>query len=272
MKTKSALPWFGSDSAVAPQLGLMLADCLHVTIPFAGGMSILPWLQARGIVANDLHREAINFYRFISGRYSEGQRDLLIKKCNQTLSHEDEMDLAMLYLSESADCIADSVNRAWAFWAMCWIGRKGQGGTAKQGGKPSVRRTANGGNNASRLKAAAGDLAAWAEDFRRCEFTCQDWRECIKNVSDTAGCGLYCDPPWIGAGDGYLHKFTEQDHVDLRDALSRFSYTSVVIRYGDCQQVRDLYSGEQWDITEATSRTQANKSIGEIWITNGVKK
>lgn len=65
MKTKSALSYFGSDSEGAPQLASMLDDCKHVTIPFCGGMSILPHLKARAIVANDLHRDVIHFYKVL---------------------------------------------------------------------------------------------------------------------------------------------------------------------------------------------------------------
>lgn len=65
MKTKSALSYFGSDSEVAAELAAMLDHCKHVTIPFVGGGSIIPYLKARAIVANDLHDLAINFYRVI---------------------------------------------------------------------------------------------------------------------------------------------------------------------------------------------------------------
>ena len=53
MKTKSALSYFGSDSEVAASLAALLDGCKHVTIPFVGGASIIPHLQARAIVAND---------------------------------------------------------------------------------------------------------------------------------------------------------------------------------------------------------------------------
>ena len=73
MKTKSALSYFGSDSEVASELAAMLNHCRHVTIPFCGGMSILPNLAARAIVANDLNDLAVNFYRVASGAGVRGQ-------------------------------------------------------------------------------------------------------------------------------------------------------------------------------------------------------
>lgn len=267
MKTKSALSFFGSDSEVAGELAALLDHCNHVTIPFVGGASILPHLKARAIVANDLHAAAINFYRVLSGHAGEDCRLALIQKCTHTLSHPAELVAAQLELmADQPSFQYMPARQAWAFWAMCWIGRKGKGGTKHMGGMPSVRRTAQGGTNASRLRAAANDLHAWAEHFERCEWECLDFRELIPKVADRPRCGIYCDPPWFGAGENYLHPFVVQDHVDLRNALSRFDYTTVLVRYGDCHEVRQLYDG--WHIIEASSRTQSNAVKGELWILN----
>lgn len=264
MKTKSALSYFGSDSEVAPRLASMLDECKHVTIPFCGGMSILPHLKARAIVANDLHELAINFYRHVSGVMGKECQQQLIERCELTLSHPSEMSDAQARISHPA--WKGSWVQAWAFWALCWIGRKGKGGTKNQGGMPSVRRTANGGTNASRIRAAADDLVEWAKHFERCEWESIDFRKLLPKVADQDGCGIYCDPPWVGAGDGYLHSFAETDHAELRNYLTRFQHTKVVVRYGDHPFIRGLYSN--WKITDALSRDQCNAVKGEIWITN----
>lgn len=258
MKTKSCLSYFGSDSEVAGQLASMLDHCKHVTIPFVGGASILPHLKARAIVANDRHRAAINFYRHMS---DPAKREELIRLCQTTLSHPDELADAREIVERKQETVID----AWAFWALCWIGRKGKGGTKHTGGMPSVRRTANGGTNATRISAAASDLAAWAKQFERCEWESVCFRELLPKVADNRQCGIYCDPPWVGAGRDYLHSFTEQDHKDLFTLLDRFTSATIVVRYGDHPLIRKLYSS--WTIIEASSRTQANSDCKEIWIT-----
>lgn len=264
MKTKSALSYFGSDSEVAEELASMLDECQHVTIPFVGGASIVPHLKARAIVANDLNALAVNFYRVASG--VDGDEIALRHRCDKTLSHPEEMQLAERLISDHNEGdYVDHTSLAWAYWAVCWIGRKGKGGTKHIGGLPSVRRTANGGTNASRISAAAGDLSAWAQQFKRCEWEQGCFRELLPKVADNPQCGIYCDPPWVGAGRDYLHSFTEQDHRDLENMLKRFEYATVVVRYGDDPFIRDLYRG--WTIIEARSRTQANKDCNEIWIT-----
>lgn len=263
MKTKSALSYFGSDSEVAPQLAAMLDHCKHVTIPFVGGASIIPHLKARAIVANDLHELAINFYRVISGWYGAFVRDEVIHRCQHTLSHPSDLELA----SETIRRVKhDHVELAWAFWALCWIGRKGKGGTKSMGGMPSVRRTANGGTNASRIRAAADDLPEWAKHLERCEWQQVDFRDLLPKVADDSQCGLYCDAPWVDAGKLYLHSFTLDDHAVLAEMLDRFDETTVLVRYGDHPLIRELYQG--WNIIEAESRDQCNAVKGELWITN----
>jgi site-specific DNA-adenine methylase len=153
-------------------------------------------------------------------------------------------------------------------WAQCWIGRKGKGGTKGQGGgSPSVRRTANGGNNASRLVAAAGDLEGWAEQLRRCEWECLSFRSLLPKVADSKECGIYCDPPWVGPGSAYIHNFTNKDHWDLCLKLDRFKETTVVVRYGDNPLIRELYQNmyQGWHTIQAESRVQSNAVKGEVW-------
>lgn len=261
MKTKSCLAYFGSDSEVAAELASLLDHCRHVTIPFVGGASIIPHLKARAIVANDLNNLAINFYRVVSGRKGNDVRDQLTERCQHTLSHPDELALANKMLANPY-----AVNSAWAYWAICWIGRKGKGGTKGTTSLPSVRRTANGGNNATRIRAAADDLTEWAKHFERCEWESVCFRKLLPKVAEHRGCGIYCDPPWVGAGDVYLHSFTEEDHYDLAAELYRFEEATVVVRYGDHPLIRRLYAS--WRIIEASSRTQSNAVKGELWITN----
>ena len=269
MKNKSVLPWFGSDASVAKELAAMLDHCSHVTIPFAGGLSILPHLTARGIIANDKHDDAINVYRVIKDAGTPENVEFLAR-CNATLSHPAEAELASHILAGDVE-VSPSL-RAWAYWASCWIGRKGKAGTKGEGGgKPSVRRRANGGNNASRLASAANDLSDWAAQFERCEFTCDDFETCLEDVVDCPENGIYVDAPWFEAGHLYRHGFSLNDHKRLRDSLEQFENATVVVRYGYCNEVFELY-GDDWQYVTRESRTQANKQIPEIWFVRTKRK
>lgn len=260
-KTKSALPWFGSAAGVAMKIGAELDRCSHVTILMAGGLPELPYIQARAVVANDLHELAIDFYDCMSGKHGERVKLDLIDCCNHTLSHPSHLSRAIRFMKHES-----ILDRSWAFWATCWIGRKGKGGTKNQTGMPSIRRTAGGGTNATRIQSAANDLQAWAAEFERCEFECDHFVNVLKKVADKAGCGVYADAPWIGAGKHYLHKFNLLDHVLLAVMMRRFEHTKVVIRYGDDPVIRHLY--RDFQITDVESRNQAGKKVNELLITN----
>ena len=60
MRTNSALSYFGSDSEVAERLAKPLDSVSHVTIPFVGGGSIIPYLKAKAIVCNDLNQSNVD--------------------------------------------------------------------------------------------------------------------------------------------------------------------------------------------------------------------
>ncbi|QDV24412.1 hypothetical protein [Aureliella helgolandensis] len=268
LATKSALSYFGSDSEVAAELAAKLNGCRHVTIPFAGGLSILPHLTVRGIVANDLNHHAINFYRVVKGLHGQAAQTELFDRCAMTLSHPDEIRLAVGMLDhfhESTTKPYSEAFHAWAYWVKCWIPRKGKGGTKGKVTMPSIRRDATGGNNASRLVSVAADLDTWAQHFKRCEFESVCFRDLLPKVKDSATCGIYCDAPWVGAGDNYLHSFRLEDHAELAEQLARFRKAAVVIRYGDAPLIRDLYRG--WRISNRDARNQSNGRTAELWIT-----
>lgn len=79
-KPKSArlLPWFGSNTENAAEVGRLLEGCRFVAIPFAGGMSEVPFITAKQILANDLHKNVIGLCRVIA---NDEQRAELIPDC-----------------------------------------------------------------------------------------------------------------------------------------------------------------------------------------------
>jgi len=261
MKTQSCLQYYGSDASVAQEIAKLLDHCRHVTIPFCGGLGILPHLQARAILANDKNGNAINFYQVLK---NEKLGPDLIKACKQTLCHPSELKRANKVDQHSGT----KLDLAWAYWTRCWLGRKGQGGTEGAGKSASIRRNASGGSNASRIKAAAADLNQWCELFHKCEFEDKDFRVILSKGHDRRDGGYYIDAPWVNEGKLYEETFVEQDHRDLAAGLSRFKKSTVVVRYGDAPLVRDLYPTDHWTWIEAESRTQARQSRLEFWLVN----
>lgn len=91
----------------------------------------------------------------------------------------------------------------------------------------------------------------------------------LATVKDEEENGTYCDPPFFGPGDEYRHRFTEAQHVQLRDAMLRFSAARVVIRYYDIPLIRALYPKDSWTWRRMTGRKQSNADAPEVLILNG---
>lgn len=73
-----------------------------------------------------------------------------------------------------------------------------------------------------------------------------DFERLIKTY-DRESALFYCDPPYYDAEKYYPDKFQPEDHVRLRDTLSRIK-GKFILSYNDCQEIRDLYAG--YDLIE----------------------
>jgi len=60
---KSTANFFGANRILAKRVGQELSDCSWVGIPFMGGGSEIPFIRARSIVCNDLHKHVVNLAR-----------------------------------------------------------------------------------------------------------------------------------------------------------------------------------------------------------------
>lgn len=259
-KTKSVLPWFGANSKGGPLIWKLLSGdkvagiqpCNYTAIPFCGGLPELPYLNGQ-VLANDLHEDAWNFYSC-----SQQSPESLAKSIDEFICHPSALLEAIKQHANKSRSQFGSISRAAGYWAMCWLSRKGQGGTGKEGISQSVRHSGDGGGNASRLQAVKDDFPYWHDQFKRCEFLCEDFRVFMERPHDKLRNAIYCDAPWVEQGKAYLHSFDEQDHRDLRERLERFRKTRIVVRYADDPLLRELYLKEDgWTWIHVEGMTQA---------------
>lgn len=282
MRTKRTqsrcLSWFGADTTVAEQYAALLADCKQVTVPFCGGLSIVAYLveTAREIVCSDKHWFAINLYQVLR---EPKTREMLIEKLSATPFHEEILKAAQAFCKAPAATQATAMDGpdhsdayyvflAEKYFITAWMGRGGKGGCSGEfKGDLPVRWTATGGSSPLRFRTAVRSIQdVWGPICERCSFLCCDWAEILAKVKNDPTCGVYCDPPWVSAGDEYTHKFSPQDHVALESKLFRLGDAKIVVRYGDCKFIRHLY--QKWHIRTLESRNQANNGVGELCITN----
>lgn len=268
MKITALAPWFGANRIGAGRVGELLAGCEWIGVPFMGGGSELLHLQARTVVANDKHRDVVNLARVLADPVL-GPR--LYRRLKRLAFHADALSEAQAVLTRTdetqlpADCC--DMARAEAYFVACWMGRSAEAGTdGELRGSLPVRWSAGGGDSAVRFRSAVRSLVGFRRVLERVNFTCLDAFEFLDQCKDQPGHGIYCDPPWIGAGDAYRHRFTEADHRRLAERLTEFRATRIVVRYGDHPLIRELYAG--WRVESAESRSQANGAVQEVLLTN----
>lgn len=271
MKTNALVPWFGSNRMNAEKPGELLGKCEWVGVVFAGSMSEVPYIRARTLVVNDIHRHVMNLAAQVS---DATQRTALAGQLTDKPFHPDVLREAQVYCQcvEDGHNVADKLKWAEQYFVASWMGRSAKAGTVGEfkGGLP-VRWNANGGDSNVRYRSAVESLAAWSEQMRRCNFTTLDYRAFLDKCKDEPTHGIYCDAPFPDAGDEYRHSFTQRDHVQLAERLGTLKQARVVVRYYDHPLIRELYlPTDGWKWHEFEGRKQSNATAQEVLITRGI--
>jgi DNA adenine methylase len=279
MSVTALAGWFGSNRMLAPHVGKQLSGCTWVGVPFAGGMTEILEMTARTILVNDLHRHIINLARVVK---SDELRPKLIRELKRTIFHPDELadaqndcrdrDLCQRVLIEVPD--EDTIpNLQWAidYFVCCWMGRASKAGIDDEfNGRPAFRWNASGGDSVVRYRSAIKSLVVFGKVFRRCSFETMDAFDFVARCEDKTGHGVYCDPPFPNAGRRYKHNCGETDaeervwHTRLRNAVSRFTKTRIVMRFYDHELIRELYPESEWEYLRLKGRKQSNESAEEL--------
>lgn len=262
-------PWYGSNRMLAPEVGKLLEGCKWVGVPFAGGMSEVLQMTARTILVNDLHRHVINLAQVIAS--NEGW-EWLVDELSQAPFHPDVLASAQKNAAgwEWSEEGPSPQAALWYFMSQ-WMGRSGKAGTADEfKGKLPIRWTSSGGDSNVRYRSAVSSIEEWRKTLVRCNFSTLDAFEFLRSCKDQEGHAIYCDPPFPGPGDKYAHNCGETDqqhrewHTHLRDAMTRFQQTRVVMRYYDHPLIRELYLVSRWEWRLLTGRKSSNAEAAEV--------
>lgn len=262
-KSRRLVQWFGSNTENAMKVGELLQGCKFVGIPFAGGMSEVPFIQARQILCNDLHKHIINLCRIVQDNQL---RAWLIKMADSQIYHPDTLALAQNFCRAYAIHEPCDPEAALHYFVSVWMGRGGAAGTDREfSGSLPIRWDGNGGGSNQRYRTAIDALNEWGVAFRRCEFICMDGMDFIKRFPDKEENGLYVDANWPSAGHLYSNKITDEQQRELAVILAGFQKSRVVVRYGEHPLIRELYPESQWSWIGNESRDQANQFKAE-WL------
>lgn len=282
MKIRALAPWFGGARRMAEQIGPRMGRCRIAFVLFAGGLPELPYIQTQSGVATDLHRHIINLAQVVA---NDRLLVELIRRVDRLLYHPDVLAQAQARcLDREAGANGpglfaaggdDGIDVGWAadYFVCCWMGRGGYSGRGGELTQPlAVRYTASGGSSARRWRSAVESLPAWGRVLARWEFVRTSGLELAERLKPQEGAAVYADPPWVGAGDEYTHRFTTEQHQRLAREAARLAGCGyrVVLRYGDDPLIRGLYPAEEgWEWTEHTSLDQRNGEVAEVLIVKG---
>jgi len=262
---KKVVPWFGSNTKLAPLIGEMFGPLRWAGVPFCGGCAEMKHIEAKIGVANDLYGRAINLYRVIAN-------PLLLDELINRLVAQPYHSACLKEAQDSCEYQATGktpVERAVDYFTTAWMGRKGGAGTnAAFRGALAVRWTSDGGDPVMEYNNAVEALSFWHSLFRTWAFLSIDAFVFIDKVKDQRGHGLYIDAPWPEVGNGYTFGFDEDDHTRLALALRRFKKTKVLIRFGDHPLIRKLYPESKWRWRVMDSKNQGHKTISDVLISN----
>lgn len=267
----SVLPYFGGKRTMAPRIVQMLGGHRAYVEPFAGSLAVLFAKPRSSIeIVNDLNGHLVNLARVLA---SPDMARELYARCAGTLwcdrlvadAHDrlmqswcDDKGRLLPEISEQPTGHADA-----AYWLMVrdWIGRNGASGTKTRGIGVSRRYTNSGGDPGVRWLAATRSIPRWHRRLRGVAIYSMDGIELVQRYEDHERVAIYCDPPYLKAGEVYMHTFTAEQHRDLAGALARFDRATVVVSYYDEPHpeidLRDLYPPDRW----AWHRVDASKAL-----------
>ncbi len=280
--------WFGSNRMLAVNVGIELARCKHVTVPFAGSMTELLHIGARSLVVADVHRHLMHLASVVADRraclelYKTLKRlpfhpDVLAEAQARCLSREAAWQnyAGGLFAPPPIDLeveVDDRVQWAVDYFVTSWMGHGGRSGTPGEfRGCLSVRYDAGGGDSNRRFRSAAHSLLQWNRFVEgRCTFQTLDFRELLSKGSDKADRGFYADPPFVEEGGGYKHPFTLADHRALAGQLNAYKRARCVVRYYANPLLDELYPRDRWTRREFSGRDQHNATgKPELLLING---
>lgn len=282
--TAAIAQWYGANRMHAVTAGQQMGPCAWVGVPFMGGASELPFFDTRAGVANDKHRHVINLARVIA---DPTLKIALASRLARLLFHPDELrDAQAACLKRQAPQrpglfggdtpepdTAPDLDWAVDYFVCSWMGRGAGCGTKGEfRGGLSMRWTSNGGDSAIRFRSATDSLDAWHRALLPWNFTILDAFDFLGNCKDLPDHGVFCDAPWVLEGDSYTYTFDEGQHRRLAEVLGGFEEARVVVRYGDCPLVRELYPEGEWTWVRQTTRGQANNAVHEVLLLNGPER
>lgn len=261
MGVNSPLVWVGGKASWADWLASLLPSHGMYVEVFGGGASVLLAKQpSKTEVYNDLDADLVNLFNVLrDGATAEQLMAMFRYALVSRSTYERLLAIDPNWLTP--------VERAYRY---IYVNRASYSGHMR---RPTMSVGADGPNT----------LALWAEHaneyidqlwrrLHRCYIECMDYRELLPYYDKMKSCDgtvFFLDPPYMVKDAAYVHWFTEQDHIDLHQAVSKLQ-GQWLMTINDCAFYREHY-GAYFVKEKAKAYSIANKKQrehGELIISN----
>lgn len=220
---KPILAYYGGKQRMAQTIVDMIPKHTTYVEPFAGGAAVLfrkPEVASSRYkeVISDMCEHLVNFYRI-----AKLKPELLKKLIDATPYARSEYLRACNVLknpSENSDVV-----RAWAYWFAIISSFSGVFGAGFR---------STGINAASQISRKKCELGEKLKRLETVTIESGDFEYVIKRY-DSPTTFFYVDPPYVGATQGYRHKFSQNDLERLCDLLDNCKGSFILSGYeGNC--------------------------------------
>lgn len=230
-------------------IGMMPSHICYVEPFFGAGWVYWGKEISEVEVINDKDQELINLFRIIKEHPEELERILMYEFISR--------DRFYFYKDINIENLTD-IQRAARYLYIASNSFASRGGTFGYGAlkKPSQK--------------------IFLEDFKilrdRLKNTYVENKDALDIINryDRENTFFFCDPPYYDTA-GYKEKFTKEDHIKLRDALSSIS-GKFLLTINDHEEIRELYKDFNLKETKVTysvsKKREARREYGELIITN----
>jgi site-specific DNA-adenine methylase len=270
MKLTGIAPWYGAKrkAELRNPILRLIGQPVVLVEPFCGSCAISLAAKADVHIVNDLHLDLFNLAMCLKDQSTAMS---VYGAVNRLLFSEEVFrDMVGQLQSCRVERVPDPA-RAVAFLYVSWTGHNGFAGTTVEP-RFNVRFSGGGGDPATRWRSVGESVPEWHQRMRTWTILNRDAFGVIESTSDREGTVLYIDSPYhrVARSDAtYYHDFVPPSlfnsldpHLRLRNLLKTFTKAKVIISHYDCEPIREMYSGPEWQIeknTQTKSIAQAQK-------------
>lgn len=224
---RTPLIWFGGKSKIADDIIRLMPSHKVYVEPFGGGASILAAKTPSPFeVYNDIDGDVVNFLMVL-----REQPEVLEDAC-VTLPYSRQLYEEWKW----GDKPAGTFNQA-----VRWFYLNRSGIASGNNHKSGWRHAKTAHNPARSYRNACRWIGEFAGRMNDVQIECRDFRKVIQTY-DSPDTLFYIDPPYVGREFRYKGGFTEQDHRDLAELLTRIQGKALISYYDD-PLIDELYDG-----------------------------